>query len=151
MKSDALLIENKKAKMRFAVVETFSSGIELLGSEVKSLRNKHGSLDGARVIVRSGEAFVVGMTIPPYQGGRTHKDYDEARTRRLLLSKKEIAHLADAESTKGLTIVPFEVYNNRHVKVRIAIVRGKSKVDRREDIKEREAKREASRVLKRKI
>lgn len=136
--------------MRYSIIETFSAGIELLGSEVKSLRTKHGSLDGARVVVRAGEAFVVGMTIPPYQGASL-KDYDDARTRRLLLSKKEIAELADAESKKGLTIVPFEVYNNRHVKVRIGIVRGKSKVDRREDIKAQDAKREASRVLKRKI
>ncbi len=150
MKNESILIENKKAKMRYSIIETFSAGIELLGSEVKSLRTKHGSLDGARVVVRAGEAFVVGMTIPPYQGASL-KDYDDARTRRLLLSKKEIAELADAESKKGLTIVPFEVYNNRHVKVRIGIVRGKSKVDRREDIKAQDAKREASRVLKRKI
>lgn len=145
-----LLIENKKAKLRFSLVEAFSAGLELSGSEVKSLRSKHGSLDGARVIVRGGEAYVTGMTIPPYQVGNTDKSYDPERPRRLLLTKEEIAKIADAETKKGLTTVPFEVYNDRYVKMRVAIVRGKGKADRREDLKKKEAKREAERILKRK-
>lgn len=149
MKRDALLIENKKAKMRYTLLEDYSAGIELLGSETKSLRNKHGSLEGARVVVRGGEAYLIGMTIPPYQGGSKTEEYDAERPRKLLLSKREIATLADAESKKGLTIVPFEVYNNRYVKVRIGVVRGKTKVDHREDLKKKDADREASRVLKR--
>lgn len=149
MKKDSLLIENKKAKMRYSLLETYSAGVELLGAEVKSLRGGHGSLDGARVVVRGGEAYISGMTIPPYQGVTVGDQYDPERPRRLLLKRNEIAEIADAESKKGLTTVPLEVYNNRYVKVRIAIVSGKSKVDRREDIKKREASREASRVLKR--
>ncbi|MGB4076134.1 MAG: SsrA-binding protein SmpB [Minisyncoccia bacterium] len=144
------VIENKKARLRFSVLEDFSAGIELSGSEVKSLRGGNGSLDGARVIVRGGEAYLVGMTVPPYQSANASKDYDPMRTRRLLLSKKEIALLSDAESKKGLTVVPLEVYNNRHLKVRIAIVRGKGKADRREDLKKKEASREAARALRRK-
>ncbi len=143
------LVENKKARLKYAALEEFTAGFELFGTEVKALRSKLGSLDGARVVVRGGEAFIVGMHIPPYQAANAPKTYDPERTRRLLLSKKEIAELAAAESKKGLTIVPFEVYTKKNlVKARIAIVRGKSKTDRREDIKQRDAARERSRVLK---
>lgn len=143
-----VLVENKKARLKFALIDSYSAGIELEGFEVKSLRAKQGSLDGARVIVRGGEAYLVGMTIPPYQVANTPKTYDPARTRRLLLKRSEIAEMADIEEKKGLTIVPFEVYNNRYIKVRVAVVRGKGKGDKREDLKKRDAKREAERVLK---
>src|SRR5262245_20246227 len=109
-----ILIENKKAKLRFSVVESYSAGLELSGTEAKSLRAKQGSLDGARVLVRGGEAYLVGMTVPPFQAANA-KGYDPERPRRLLLSRKEIAELSDNESKKGLTIVPFEVYNDRYL------------------------------------
>ena len=144
-----VLIENKKAHLRFEILETYSAGLELSGAEAKSLRDKRGSLDGARVIVRGGEAYVTGMTIPPYQPTNTDKGYDPERPRRLLLSKREIGALSDAESKKGLTTVPLEVYNNRHLKMRVAVVRGKGKKDRREDLKKKEATRDAERALKR--
>src|SRR5579863_5301961 len=99
-----LLVEYKKAFLKYAPVETFVAGLALEGQEVKSLRNKNGSMDGSRVVVRGGEAWLVGMTIPPYQAKNTPKDYDPERSRRLLLSKKEITQLADAEAKKGLTI-----------------------------------------------
>ena len=150
MKPDALLIENKKARMRYTMVETYSAGLELSGSEVKALRGKHGSLDGARVIVRGGEAYLVGMTIPPYQASNTSKSYEPDRTRRLLLKKSEIAALSEAESKKGLTVVPLSLYNNRYVKVQVAIVKGKGKADRREDLKRQDDKRDMDRALKRK-
>ena len=144
-----ILVEYKKAFLKYAPIESFSAGLELVGTEVKALRNKLGSLDGARVVVRGGEAFIVGMTIPPYQVANVHKKYDPERARRLLLTKKEIAILANAESKKGLTSIPLEVYNTkRNIKVRIAIVRGKGKADRREDLKKRDALREVGRVLK---
>ena len=146
---DTVLLTNKKAKIRFEVVESYSAGLELSGNEVKSLRGKHGGMDGARVVVRGGEAYLIGMHIPPYQGENAGRKHDPDRPRKLLLSKKEIAELADQESKKGLTIVPFEVYNNRYIKVRVAIVRGKGKADKREDIKKKDAKREADRLLKR--
>ncbi|MHB8660790.1 MAG: SsrA-binding protein SmpB [Minisyncoccota bacterium] len=143
------LVEYKKAFLKYAPLESFAAGLELLGTEVKALRAKLGSLEGARVVVRGGEAFIVGMTIPPYQAANTAKNYDPERPRRLLLAKKEIAALAAAESKKGLTIVPLEVYTaGRFVKARVAIVRGKGKVERREDLKKRDAGREIRRVLK---
>lgn len=150
MERTAILIENKKAKIRYAVVESFSAGLELSGSEVKSLRGKHGSLDGSRVVVRGGEAYLVGMTIPPYAHSKDDA-YEPERPRRLLLSKAEIQQLADAESKKGLTVVPLEMYNNRYIKVRIAVVRGKGKADRREDLKRKDANREMERILKRRV
>ncbi|MEK7101945.1 MAG: SsrA-binding protein SmpB [Patescibacteria group bacterium] len=143
------LVEYKKALLKFAPIESYAAGLELTGPEVKSLRNKNGSLDGARVVVRGGEAFIVGMTIPPYQAANTPKSYDPERARRLLLSKKEIAELYAAEAKKGLTIIPLEVYTSRRfVKARIAIVRGKGKSDKREDLKKKDAERDIGRVLK---
>lgn len=143
------LIEYKKAFLKYAPIESFSAGLELTGQEVKSLRSKLGSLDGSRVVVRGGEAFIVGMTIPAYQVANATKSYDPERTRRLLLTKKEIAYLYSAESKKGLTIVPLEVYTSKRlIKARIAIVRGKKKEDRREDLKKRDALREAARAIK---
>ena len=142
------LVEYKKALMKFAPIESYAAGMELMGSEVKSLRAKLGSLDGARVLVRGGEAYLVGMHIPPYQVKNVPGDYDPARTRRLLLKKEEIAALAAAEAKKGLTIIPLEVYTSgKLIKVRAAVCRGKGKRDRREEIKERDAMREARRSL----
>jgi SsrA-binding protein len=148
----ATLIAYKKAGIKFERLEEFEAGIELWGHEVKALKAKTGQLDGSRIVVRGGEAYLTGATIPPYQAGNTPKGYDPARSRRLLMKKAEIAQLADAESKKGLTVVPIEVYNKGSlVKVRVAIVRGKGKADRREDLKRQDAKKEAARVLKRKI
>lgn len=145
-----VLIENKKAALRYSVLETFSAGIELQGSEVKALRAKQGSLDGARVVVRGGEAYITGMTIPPYQTANTSKEYDPERPRRLLMKKSEIAELLNAESKKGLTTVPIKVYNNNYLKVQVAVVKGKGKADKREDLKKKDAMREIERTLKRK-
>jgi SsrA-binding protein len=143
------LIENKKVRLRFTVLETFSAGLELSGTEVKALRSKLGSLDGSRIVVRGGEAYLIGATIPPYQMVNAKKDYDPEKTRRLLLNKKEIAELAEAESKKGLTTVPLEVYNaGRYIKLRVAIVRGKGKEDRREDLKKADALRDAQREMR---
>jgi SsrA-binding protein len=146
------LIEYKKVGLKFERLEEFEAGIELFGFEVKSLKSKQGQLDGSRILVRGGEAWLVGATIPPYQAANTPKGYDPERSRRLLMKKTEIAQLAEAEAKKGLTIVPIEVYNKGNlVKVRVAIVRGKGKADKREDLKRKDAKREAARVMKRKV
>ena len=125
------------------------AGLELRGFEVKALRAHRGSLEGARVIMRGGEAFLVGADIPPYQPANTPKDYDSRRTRRLLVGKRDIARLAGLESQRGLTIVPISVYNKQQfIKVRVALVRGKKKYDKRETIKKRDMDREMRRTLK---
>ncbi|HEY0011167.1 MAG TPA: SsrA-binding protein SmpB [Candidatus Paceibacterota bacterium] len=144
------LIEHKKARLRYSVLSTLQAGIELSGAEVKAVRAKQGKLDGSRVVVRGGEAFLIGMSIPPYQQGNTPAGYNPERNRRLLLNKTEIADLAEAEERKGLTVVPLEVYNSgRYVKVRVAIVSGKNKSDKREDLKLKDAKRDMDRAMKR--
>jgi SsrA-binding protein len=143
------LVEHKKARLEYEILEQFEAGIELLGSEVKSLRMKHGKLEGAHVIVRGGEAYIVGMNIPPYQPANMGPDYDPARSRKLLLTKKELLHLAEQESQKGLTIVPLSVYNKgRKLKIGIGIARGRKKYDKRAVLKKRDTDRDIRRTLK---
>lgn len=142
-------IFNKKASFNYELMEKLNAGIELLGFEVKSLRNKQGSLEGAHVTVRGGEAYLIGANIPPFQPKNTPKDYDPVRNRRLLLTKKEIAILGAFEGQKGLTVVPISVYNSkRKIKLEIAVARGKKQFDKREDIKRRDTEREIRRTLK---
>lgn len=143
------LIENKKAHFNYEILEKFEAGIELLGHEVKSLKNKQGSLDGAYVIVRGGEAYLINAHIPPYQPLNNPDDCEPTRNRRLLLTKEEIAELSLAESTKGLTIVPISVYNKgRKLKLSLGIGKGKKKADKRQSIKKRDTERELGRTLK---
>jgi|SRR3989344_2004463 len=143
------LVENKKAYFNYEILEKFEAGIELVGLEVKSLKGKHGSLEGSRVLARGDEAFVVGMHIPPYQPSNTPKDYDPLRNRRLLLTKKEIDVILGAESKKGLTVVPISLYTKgRKIKISVGIARGKKKYDKRETIKKRDMERDVARELK---
>ena len=143
------LIQNKKANFNYEILEKFEAGLELLGFEVKAIKNKQGNIDSAYVVVRGGEAFLIGSDIPPYQGKNTPPSYERSRNRKLLLTKKEIAHIADEENKKGLTIVPISFYNKANkIKVEVAIVRGKKKYDKRETIKKRDSDREIRRTLK---
>lgn len=143
------LISNKKAHFNYEILENFTAGIELFGFEVKSLKKSQGSLEGSHVTVRGGEAYIIGMFIPPYQPGNTPKDYDPNRNRRLLLKKEEIEKLSNAEGTKGLTIVPISVYNKSSlVKLDIALAKGKKKFDKRETLKKRDTERETGREFR---
>ena len=145
----ATLIDHKKAHFDYEILTTYEAGMELSGQEVKALKSKHGSLLGAYVVVRGGEAFLLNANIPPYQPGNAPDDYDPLRTRRLLLTKKELGELAGEENKSGLTIIPLSVYNKgKVVKIQIGIARGKKKYDKRETIKKREAGREIDRTLK---
>jgi len=142
------LIENKKVHFNYEMLEEYNAGIELFGYEVKSIRNKKGSLDGAHVTIRGGEAFLIGMYIPAFQEKNTPKEYDPNRNRRLLLSKKEILELAGYEGEKGLTIVPISCYNSRKkIKVKLFVAKGKKKQDKRDVIKKREVDRDLRRKL----
>ncbi len=143
------LIQNKRARFDFQFLKEFEAGIELLGIEVKSIRAKRGSLVGARVLVRGGEAYLVGATIEPYQPENTPNSYDPERVRRLLLSKKELLELEGTDSAKGLTIVPISLYNKGSVlKLSFALARGKKQKDKREKIKERQTKISIEREMK---
>jgi len=143
------VVENKRVGFDYSILEEMEAGLELFGYEVKSLRAGHGSLKGARVVARGGEAYLVGATVPAWQPANAPKSYDPERTRRLLLSAREIAHISSAEGEKGLTIVPLKVYNKgRNLKLLLAIARGKKKEDKRQSIKERDDKRRIQRSLK---
>lgn len=144
------LVDNKRARFDYELLKEYEAGAELLGFEVKSLRAKRGSLAGAHVLVRGGEAYLVGAKIEPYQQGNTPDSYDTERVRRLLLHKKELAELATADTEKGLTLVPLAWYNKGSVlKLSFALARGKKQRDKRENIKERETKIAIERTLKR--
>lgn len=141
--------ENRKARFDYETLSTYEAGIELLGTEVKSVRNGQMSLEGSFVIIRGGEAFLINANIPPYQVKNTPTDYDPLRNRKVLLTKKEIAELAQTEKNKSLTIVPFSVYNkDKKIKISISLVKGKKKHDKRETIKKRETDRELRREYK---
>lgn len=143
------LVENKRVGFDYQILETIEAGLELFGFEVKSLRAGHGSLKGARVLARGGEAYLVGATIPAWQPANAPKSYDSERPRRLLLKTKQIDQIRGAESEKGLTIVPLSVYNKgRNLKLSLAIARGKKQEDKRQSIKEREEKVRIRRSLK---
>lgn len=144
-----LLVDNKKARFNYEILEKYVAGIELLGFEVKALKNHRGSLEGSFIAIRGGEAYLINANIPPYQLGNTSEKYDPYQNRRLLLKKSEIKELAVKEATKGLTIAPLAVYNaDGKIKVQIAIVKGKKKFDKRETIKKRDTDRELRRDLK---
>lgn len=143
------LIHSKKVNLNYEIIEQFDAGLSLRGYEVKSLRNKQGSLEGAYVIVRGNEAFLIGAHIPPYQAGNTPDGYDPYQNRKLLLTKKEISELAGYEKKKGLTIVPISLYTKgRNIKLSLGIGRGKKKFDKREDIKKKDTARDVARELK---
>ncbi len=136
--------------MRFdyETLETYEAGMELLGSEVKSVRGGKMSLDGAFIIVRGREVFLINSSIPPYQTKNTATDYDPLRNRKLLLTQKEISELEKSEKT-NLTIVPISVYNKgRKIKMKIALVKGKKTHDKRASIQKRETDRTLRRELR---
>src|SRR3989338_9461159 len=102
----ANLIEHKRAHFDYEFLEHFEAGLQLFGTEVKSLREHRGKLEGAHITVRCGEAFLMNAEIPPYQAQNTVGKYDPTRNRKLLLTKKELTKLASAEEKAGLTLVP---------------------------------------------
>lgn len=143
------LVKNKRAGFNFELLERYEAGVELLGTEVKSIRKGQGKLEGSHVVVRGGEAYLVGASIPPFQKANAPKDYEPERVRRLLLKNKEILELFTESEKKGLTVVPIRWYNKgRVLKIEIAVGRGKKKHDKRDSIKSRDTKREIDRTLK---
>jgi SsrA-binding protein len=144
------LVKNKSARRDYKILKTYEAGIELRGHEVKSLRAKQGSLQGAHVVVRGGEAWLVEAHIPAFQPANTPQDFDPNRTRRLLLHQEEIADLGGQERKGGIAIIPLSMYNkNGRIKLEVAVAKGKKKHDKRKDIKKRDMQREAERTLKR--
>ena len=139
---------NKKAYHDYFVLETFEAGVELVGTEVKSVRMGQVSIKEAFIRIDRNEAFVYGMHINPYEKGNLFNK-DPLRIRKLLLHKKEIRKLAAASSEQGCTIVPLSVYlKGGLVKMEIGLVKGKKLYDKREDIAKKDMRRETEREFK---
>ncbi|HBM45366.1 MAG: SsrA-binding protein [Parcubacteria group bacterium GW2011_GWF2_38_76] len=143
------LIVNKKYGLKYEIIEKISAGIELLGTEVKTIKAGHGVIDAAYIIIRGGEAYLINADIRAHQPKNAEKDFEPTRTRKLLLTKKELDHLAGASSQRGLTLIPISFYTKgKKIKVDIAIARGKKKFDKRETIKKREVNKNIERIIK---
>ena len=148
-REEKIITTNTKAFHEYFVEERFEAGIELTGTEVKSLRENGGSLRETFAMVRAGQAFLIGLHITPYShGNRSNVDSD--RQRRLLLHKKEIRYLYGALKEKGWALVPLRMYFNTDnlVKVELGLSRGKKLYDKRATIAERDANRNLERELR---
>ena len=140
---------NKKARFNYEILEQFEAGIVLTGTEVKSIRAKKISLVDSHAVFKGDELFLLNARIEPYSHG-THFNHEPARSRKLLLHKKEIMRLKGKLKEKGWVLVPLKVYfkNNKHVKVQLGLGKGKKTHDKRQVIKERDLDRDARRELK---
>lgn len=147
--SEHLIAKNRRAFHDYEILETFEAGIELTGTEVRSLRDNNAQLTDTFALVRKGEAWLSNLHIAPFKNGNI-ANVDPDRRRKLLLHKKQIRYLAEKTQEKGLAIVPIKMYfNDRNlVKVEIALARGKKLYDKRASMKDRDVKREIDRALK---
>jgi SsrA-binding protein len=143
------IAQNRKARHEFELLEELECGIELLGTEVKSLRAGQGSIAEAYAHFRRGELFLVGCHIPEYAQGNVH-NHEPTRERKLLAHKRELANWDRKVREKGVTLVPLSLYfKGSRVKVRIALARGKKLYDKRETKRERDDKRAMERAMMR--
>ena len=148
MSKSAPTIQNRKARHNYHVEETFEAGIVLKGTEVKSLRNGNASIGESFAYLQEGEVWLRDMYIKPYKMG-SYANHDERRQRKLLLNKREIGELDKAVNRKGYTLIPLKIYFKKgYAKLLLGIAEGKKKHDKRQDIKERDVKRELDRKVK---
>ncbi|MBU5406136.1 SsrA-binding protein SmpB [Paraeggerthella hongkongensis] len=150
MKREAQTIaKNRKAFHEYEILETLEAGIELTGTEVRSLRENHCQLTDCFALVRNGEVWLHNVHIPPYTHGNI-ANVDSDRKRKLLLHKKEIRQLQEQVKEKGMAIVPLKMYfkENSLVKVELAVARGKKLYDKRASMAARDSRREVERALK---
>ena len=142
------LAVNKDASFNYHILETYLAGIVLSGPEVKSAKYGRVDLKGSYISINNGEVILKGAYIAPYPpAGLQQKNYDPKQDRVLLLTKKEINHLIGKSREKGITIIPLKVLNKDGlIKVEIAVVKGKKKYDKREDIKRRDFERRKQKI-----
>ncbi len=146
------ITDNRRARFQYEILETFEAGIELQGTEVKSIRCGRANLQDSFVLIRGGEAWLMNMHVSPYETASRTFNHDPTRRRKLLLHRKEINRLTGLVEQKGLTIVPLKLVLRRGwVKAQVAVARGKKLYDKREALKERQQKRDAQRELKEQI
>ncbi len=148
-KKSPINIKNKKASFEFFFIETFTAGIVLTGTEIKSIRAGKASLVDSFCFINNGEIWVKGMNISPYFYG-SYNNHEAKRDRKLLLTKKEISKLTSATKQTGYTIIPILVFVDNHgrAKMDIALCKGKKEYDKRETLKAKEDRREMDRAIK---
>ena len=140
---------NRRARRNYAILDTYEAGLVLVGSEVKSLRAGKLELKDSYADIRGGEAYLVGAHISPYEFARAG-GHEPERERKLLLHRREIERMASAVAEKGLTLVPLQVYfKNGKAKVELALAKGKTGVDKRQTLRDREHEREMQRATTR--
>ena len=143
-----IVSNNKKAFHDYFILDTYEAGIELKGTEIKSVRKGSANLKDAFIRIKDNEAFIENMHIAPYEQGNRF-NHDPLRTRKLLLHKKEIRKLQKEVKEIGLTIIPTKLYfNTSKAKLEIALAKGKKLYDKRQDIKAKDAKRDVEKALK---
>ncbi len=149
-KKSPVQIKNKRAAFDYHFVDTYTAGIVLTGTEIKSIRMGKASLVDTFCYIHNGEIWVKGMNISPYFYG-SYNNHEARRDRKLLLNKREILHLAEDSKSPGFTIVPILIFidDKGRAKVDIALCRGKKEYDKRESLKEKQDKREMERAIKR--
>lgn len=146
---DNTIVDNKRARFDYALLETFEAGIALAGWEVKSLRAGKVQLTDSYVLIKNGEAFLLGSMITPLETVSTHYVTDPTRTRKLLLHKKELAKIMAATTAKGQTCVCTRLYWKGHlVKAKIALARGKQSHDKRDTERDRDWDRQKQRIVR---
>ncbi|MBR5155222.1 MAG: SsrA-binding protein SmpB [Clostridia bacterium] len=148
---DTTIAQNKKAYHDYFVDETFEAGISLFGTEVKSLREGRVNLKDSYVSVKTGEAFLIGTHISPYEKGNIFNK-DPLRERKLLLHKREINKLIGLTQQQGYTLIPLKMYfKGSYAKVLLGLCRGKKNYDKRDSIAERDSKRRIDRAMKEQV
>ena len=141
------VIENRQAKFNYELGENFEAGISLLGWEVKSIRASRVDLKDGYVLMKKGEAWLIGMSVSPLK--EVTQEVDPIRTRKLLLTKSELAKIFKGTQEKGLTCLPIKIFwKDNLVKLKISLGKGKSKFDKRESIKQKEWNKEKAKNLK---
>ena len=146
------LATTRRARYDYAIGETFEAGIALLGSEIKSAREGRMTIAEGYVYIKNGEAWLENAHIPHYPPAGIYGQHEPTRARKLLLKKKQLAHLQDQAHRDGQTIIPLKVYiKNRVAKLLIGVGKGKRQIDRRNTIKERDAKREIDRAIRQRM
>ena len=144
-----ILVVNKRASYDYFLEDFTECGIELKGSEIKSLRINKAVIGDAYIVIRNGEAFVINMNISPYKQGGNVFNHEPARTRKLLLHKKEIRKLEVKAAQKVMTIIPTKLYLKKgKAKLEIALAKGKKKFDKREVEKRKEDERSIDKAMK---
>lgn len=145
-----VIADNRQARYLYEILETFEAGIELKGTEVKSIRQGKVNLRDGYALVREGQVWLHNVHISPHDMTNAAYNHEPRRTRRLLLHKGEIRKLIGKVEQKGLTLIPLKFYFKRgYVKVTLALARGKKLHDKREDLKRKQEKREIERMVKR--